>query len=112
MYDFSSFLVIYPKKLTIAVETLADLGCNVGQVKSLVHCILRVLAVGRRGHVATVISRSEVIRESCLVKIGYGVVLFEGRVSTADTFTGLQAFSCDVFCDPVGVTELTLVNVR
>lgn len=59
---------------------------------------------------STVISRTEVVREFCLVKIGDSSVFLEGRVAAADTLARFQGFSCDVFCDPVGVTELTLVS--
>lgn len=98
------------RKLTITVKALADLGCNIRQVESLIHGRLGVLAVGSRDHMSTVISRTEVIREFCLVEIGDGGVFLEGRVATADALAGFQGFGCDVFCDPVGVTELTLVG--
>lgn len=75
-------------KRTIAIESLANLWCDVCQVECLVHGLLAVCGVRGRDHVAAIEAALEVIRQSGPELERYALILFELR------FAAIGATTC------------------
>lgn len=98
------------QKLTVSVESIADLRRNVGQVECFIHGFLIKLDIGCGYHVATIVIALEIIGQLCTeLNRDIGIFLKVG-FAAVDSFSALERLGCQMFGDPVGVSVSSVVG--